>query len=638
MAGDINRLSSSDPVIRRPMAPGADQVGPGGPTGPRPHGPPTPSTGTPASEPLSRSGLDLADLLGTKDVLASRAPTGSVALDMGLERARTALLRNTPSEALSALDAVWDGAQHAEEGWFLRGGALAVQGRPEESALVVEEGLRQRPNSVALAFLLSVARVAVGNLIGAREALAAVAKRPTKDPLVLLQLALISAREGDASTADALLAKLEATNHDHPAVLWGRSALRGILAEAARSRGARTNRPGATRAADAEAGSATIVDGEVNDLPSNSSHRRDAHRSDAHRSDPRAAPSSMERDQDDAAHDWLTEEGEAPLYDATAFDASVLDIADAELIHEAETPDYATMPATSGTASRAGDSDHAGTDVATAALERFGAKVATASEYELTREARLLLRAFSAGGTLASVVNPEQAHAVRTVLTMLLETTTGDVTTTPPAVRALMRELVPQMRQGRGREAERLLRDEGAYVGEPIARTLTAMLRGVLPIADDASWESEDGAETDRIVSAARDAERRPLLAVRLGLGLIEETAAMRSAHRTPTPRHAMLAVEPDVLSELAARLFGATGAPETADPDQPPQRGTGTGGRLLVLIFGALAVVALAVGYWQVGVVVGLVAGWLALRQIEVPDRDTDGGAGTPPDSTENR
>jgi hypothetical protein len=296
------------------------------------------------------------------------------------------------------------------------------------------------------------------------------------------------------------------------------------------------------------------------------------------------------------------------------------------------------MPATSGTASSAGDGDHAGTDVATAALERFGAKVATASEYELTREARLLLRAFSSGGTLASVVNPEQAHAVRTVLTMLLETTTGDVTTTPPAVRALMRELVPQMRQGRGREAERLLRDEGAYVGEPIARTLTAMLRGVLPIADDASWESEDGAETDRIVSAARDAERRPLLAVRLGLGLIEETAAMRSAHRTPTPRHAMLAVEPDVLSELAARLFGATGAGETAEPDQPPQRGSGTGSRLLVLIFGALAVVALAVGYWQVGVAVGLVAGWLALRQIEVPDRDTDGGAGTPPVGTENR
>jgi hypothetical protein len=68
------------------------------------------------------------------------------------------------------------------------------------------------------------------------------------------------------------------------------------------------------------------------------------------------------------------------------------------------------------------------------------------------------------------------------------------------------------------------------------------------------------------------------------------------------------------------------------------PESHPGAGGRLLVLALGSLAIVALAVGYWQVGVAVGLAVGWLALRRIEVPERDAQGGTRTPPDSTENR
>ena len=71
-------------------------------------------TAAPA-HPLGRSGIDLLDILATTDAVATRGPTGAVALEVGLEHARGALLRNLPGDALAALDGVWERAR--KTGW-----------------------------------------------------------------------------------------------------------------------------------------------------------------------------------------------------------------------------------------------------------------------------------------------------------------------------------------------------------------------------------------------------------------------------------------------------------------------------------------------------------------------------------------
>ncbi|MFO0205060.1 MAG: hypothetical protein ACK54L_02735, partial [Betaproteobacteria bacterium] len=76
--------------------------------------------------------MELSDLLLTADILEQRDGVAPVALEMGLEGARAALLRHQPGDALAALERVWSTAQRSEEGWYLRSGALTVMGLPGE--------------------------------------------------------------------------------------------------------------------------------------------------------------------------------------------------------------------------------------------------------------------------------------------------------------------------------------------------------------------------------------------------------------------------------------------------------------------------------------------------------------------------
>ncbi len=205
---------------------------------PDPTGASSPATTSSATtdRPLQGSGLNPLDVLGTTDRITSRHATGGVALEVGLEQARQALLRSRPGDSLKALDAIWDGAQQTEEGWYLRSGALSALGLPGESERVAGDGLRVRPTSGALGFLQSLARMTIGDFAGARASLQVAIAQSPFEPVLQVQYALLQAKAGDSRSAESALQRLRATAPDHPALLWGRAALAALLADDARRR------------------------------------------------------------------------------------------------------------------------------------------------------------------------------------------------------------------------------------------------------------------------------------------------------------------------------------------------------------------------------------------------------------------
>ena len=75
----------------------------------------------------------------------------------------------------------------------------------------------------------------------------------------------------------------------------------------------------------------------------------------------------------------------------------------------------------------AGDdvTDNMSGNVAERAMARLGARFATLSVTDAVREGRVLIRAFSAGGSMAGACTPEQAHAARGVLTAIVAPLNG---------------------------------------------------------------------------------------------------------------------------------------------------------------------------------------------------------------------
>jgi hypothetical protein len=525
---------------------------------------PRPSTATPTT-PLGRSGLDLADLLATNDLVATRAPTGSVALEVGLEQSRGALLRNLPGDALSALDGVWEGARRTEEGWYLRSAALTVLGLPGECDRVAGEGLALKPTSLALRFVQSFARVVLGDLPGARAALQPALDRAPFAPLLQVQHALLHARQGDTRSAEAMLSKLLRAYPDHPAVVWGRSALRSFVADETRAR----SRP-------------TPADWPIS----------------VHEDAVPSQRGTSARSTTPAAVDTIFEPIAEPVV-----------------------------------------------DVASAALERFGARVAMSKAPDVAREARMLLRAFSAGGTLATATTPEQAHAARVVLTTFLGRATGDGADTPGPVRSLVEQLSAMIRDGRFDEAERLVRRQSAMAREPIGRLLLAVVRGASPDsarAPEHTSRAEYGDERDSALATSPtpahgallirgETDRGPLISVRLGLGLLEETPQERNTPAVAAPMwNTPGSVERMDNPEESLAGWGAAhaAAPSLVDWSH------GAGVRAVALLCVALAAGALVTGHGAIAIGLALGATWLGVRRSGRDARRADISDNAPHDA----
>ncbi|MBL0172994.1 MAG: hypothetical protein IPP90_20270 [Gemmatimonadaceae bacterium] len=525
--------------------------------------------------PLGRSGLDLLNLLATTDLVAPRQATGMVEMEVGLEQARGSLLRNLPADALTALDLVWEGAKRTEEGWYLRSGSLAVLGLPGESERVAEEGLAVRPGSLALRFMQSVSRMALGDLAGARSVLQQALQGSPGELLLLVQHALVQAKQGDSRGADALLSRPTAAA-EHPALTWGRAVLRTIVADNTRQRSRPTPidwpvaMPTAVRSARVTPASTDHIFAEITEHLGDPSATRIGHRT--------------------------------PPITSAAVGADAL------------------------------ASDSAKTDVAASALERFGARIVMRPTNEVAREARMLMRAFSAGGTLASATNADQAHAARTVLTTFLGATTGEGAETPAPVRTMVEQLLPLLQDGRFDDAERAVRRQSMLVREPIGRLLLAIVRGAQiaegqrnPAVNDSAPENGGmphartapafttiaderlGTPSAGMMAVRGDSERAPLIPVRLGLGLLEETSASRAATATTSPDAAYNA-------EHAGMGWGA--AREIPTPAIGNEWAEGAGVRAVALVCVALAATALVTSHGAIAI--GLAAGavWLGLRR----------------------
>jgi hypothetical protein len=535
--------------------------------------------------PLGRSGLDLMDVLTTTDLVASRQPTGAVALEVGLEQARSALLRNLPGESLAALDGVWERARRTEEGWYLRSGALTVMGLPGECDRVAGEGLAARPDSTALRFVQSLARMGLGDLSGARATLQPALTVAPREPVLLAQHAVMLGRQGDRAGAEAALARIAAVDPEHPALLWARQTLRSQNADATRQR-SRPTPIDSPSLFDLPRGATPIGDPLVRETPGNT------------------PPTGDERDVEGRPSD----------------------------------PTPATAAARSAT-----DAERPAIDVTASALERFGARVAMRPPAEVSREARLLMRAFSAGGTLATAVSADQAHAARVVLATFLGVATGEGSESPGPVRSMIEQLVPLLQQGRAADAERLVRRQSVLAREPIGRLLLSVIRGssVAPFRD-AAPTAEVGAPESKSVGASGlgtpgfgapvvrgEADRGPVIPVRLGLALLEETPAARAAvdlaaMASSGSGRLAAAVDSDATIDggvlPAARSLeeagAGWGAARAAASAERSEWSRGAGVRAIALVCVALAMTALVNGHGAMAIGLAAGAAWLAVRR----------------------
>ncbi len=514
----------------------------------------------PTGSPLGRSGLDLEDLFGTPDQVVARQRTPAVAMEVGLEQARGALLRNLAGDALAALDGVWDGARRTEEGWYLRSGALTLLGLPGESDRVADEGLGTSPSSVALRFVQSLARLAVGDVAGARAVLQPAIERAPQEPLLLVQQAIVQARQGDTEGAERLLQRVMRSSPDHPALEYGRAWVRASAADVSRNLSR----------------SAWGIAGEV------------------------VQPEQAMLDA-------------APLLERR-------EVEDAPTVARSTPPQGAQ-------------------DVIDGAFTRIGARLITDSNLDATRDCRMLVRAFSAGGSLAAACTPEQAHAARALLMVFVSVLTNEPADRPQPFRTVLQQLVAALRDARVSDADRLVKKATSLTREPTVRLLQTVVRG----AFDELQRS--GRTVTRGVlhtppgggSVVRgEADPGTVVPLRLGLGLLSETPSSRATSRSLEPdRWPVLVPQPGDRFGAVAPSAEVTGSYRVLDENDPAlqawgaaqavamgQRAgeqhlaNGAASRSLALLCVGIAIAALSTGHVAAAVGLGFGASWLALRR----------------------
>ena len=651
--GATPRLLPSSP-IGPAVPPGAAPPGPVGPVAPSTAVVPVAPTGTRGStapsSPLGRSGLDLLDVIGTTDLVVERGTVAPVALDVGLETARGALLRGLAAESLATLDGVWERAQLTEEGWYLRSGALTVLGLPGEAERVSTEALQLKPSSVALRFMQSLARLASGDVPGARSAIAAAIEQQTTHPVLLMQQVIVLARQGNRSEAERLLQQVMRVFPDHPAVEFARSSLRSIAADHTRSTsrsafGGRVGEPAPFTTGDHEVFEAfSAALGDVAPDPEVVGERP-----------------------------WrpVADEGSAKAQGADS--------------QGAETPraesSRAESPRVDGTDRAAGDEEAASVigNVAERAMARLGARFAMLSVTDAVREGRVLIRAFSAGGSMAGACTPEQAHAARGVLTAIVFALNNGggaarVVDGASPLEVLLSQWLPLMQSERFDDATRVLRRLGASIPDAQRRLLAACAQMPLESASREEREppvvSFSAGGYEALVQG--EPAKGPLIPVRLGLALLEERAPDRAADgradrpgegnragwgdvdravwsRTPTsarpaepfwasraddPARAMSGwmerpralasdevtpgrVTPSGLAVGAIDVDGrGWGAATAAAASLPRPRDEGAGARIAALLCVVIAAGAATSGSGVVAVAFGIGAAWLGLRR----------------------
>lgn len=548
---------------------------------------------TPTASPLGRSGVALEDLLFAPDLLESREAATPVAMEMGLETARRHLLQRQPAESLASLDAVWGRAEGSEEGWYLRAGALTVLGHPQEGDTVAGEGLEMQPQSLALRLVQSVARALVGDLSGARAALYPALDAAPDDPVLLAQQAVVLARQGHADDAADLLQQIAYAAPDHPALAWARATVRTASTDRTRT-----------------AARVVLIDDDMTEVAST-----------AKPPGPPVLPLIAEPVAKPVAEP-VAEPVEEPVAAPTA--APMPESGD-ELVE-------AVISGTPHTESG---------DLVATAFRELGGALRTLPDDTLMNAARTLLRACSAGGTLAAACTPGEAHAARQVLAaLLLAVRPEGVGAAIPGIEAsplssLMTQLLPVLRDSTAvdtarstADAERLLRRLGPSVPPEVRRVLAVLVEG----ADGNTRRLE----TEGAVGALfpDETELGPLVPIRLGLSLLAETSATRALERRQEVMGGSVVVPPGLpvgavfipsvdirrddpfVGELSGIGWGAAAAAGEATDGARAPRPNGASAAFPAILLVAAAVGAALNGAGTIAVLLGGAGLWLALRR----------------------
>lgn len=588
----IDRSSGVAGAGARPLppTPGVRPVTPG--TALAPVAPVAPRGGGLGEALLGRSGVALGDLLLADDELTPRQQASIVAVEMGLERARGALVRQDPGEALAALDDIWHPEQASEEGWYLRAGALTALGLPGEGERIAGDGLLRCPESRALRFAQSLARALTGDVSGARQVLNEALDRTPEEPVLLAQQAVLLARQGHRHDARDVLQRLQVHHLQHPATDWARRMVRSVEADGTRR----------------QVREFTEVLDDV-------------------------FPSSVP---DEGAQMHAT----APQRTTNA-----------------------------GSAGRALDD----------AFVQLGRSLVRGDRPSLDAVLRPLIVACSAGGHLARSAPADQVHAARSLLGVLLDQPldTGSEASSlryvlRPLLQPLLQSPLSPNAQGAAPLASNLLVNLQAPLRRvapslpPNVRPLVeAMVTGALETAIPVDRSTPRANEPIRSVSGGYEAVlheerdlRAPLVPVRLGLSLLEETASDRAresergaADATASRSSGASPVVPDPWragavrvaesgrsgltpdrqltpvsvpgAELRGEGWGSVqaanqGIPKQAGADRGPdaqERGGRQVGLAAVLLVGG-AIVAVSQGATILAVALGLGAAWVGVRR----------------------
>ncbi|GAB1344967.1 hypothetical protein MASR1M101_40940 [Gemmatimonas sp.] len=184
-------------------------------------------------------------------------------------------------------------------------------------------------------------------------------------------------------------------------------------------------------------------------------------------------------------------------------------------------------------------------DMVASAFLRLGAELRTADDETLERATRTLLRACSAGGTLASACTPVEAHAARQVLSAMAEALRGEsgaFLVSPMPLTPLVGQLLPLLRSSVRSvgvdavpevalaDADRLLRRHSAGVPPAVREFLSLLVQGAG--ASRARLDVRPPASVEAMPIVTDDSELGPLVPIRLGLSLLAETTLTRALER----------------------------------------------------------------------------------------------------------
>lgn len=279
-------------------------------------------------------------------------------------------------------------------------------------------------------------------------------------------------------------------------------------------------------------------------------------------------------------------------------------------------------------------------DVVAESFNNLGSQLATGTKRQVLVEARLLVGALSAGGTLAQSMAPARAHAARAVVGAIVEALNSNVTADAlgweaesvdgqwqradrrdselrnasidngSALHQATRALLEAIRDGRLADADVQLKKARGSLGESTFALLRSLLRAADPEGGQSHTDAHGRAAQSAYengTTAVRDgfSAHNLLAPLRLGLALLPEEELSATNYRIPSDSDA-------TVTYAASAAAGAFGRVHSKAILPAGSAGSLVSGGGLV----ALGILAFSSAHPMVAIILTATGGWLALRK----------------------